>query len=189
MTGTRVGTRQNERDLTDHAVEDLLALLDQLVGVDRELVDVLVLDEGLAVLTLRRRVEEAVGVDALVPGLEDRVTQNVVGAVVAVLPDERNRHLVLVLEGLRHDGPTIRALETSLSRPTAEIGFHYAVSFLLIDCCCWSCSCRSHPDGRSRRRIQGRVKRRVLGWIELPEFRLWHVAVPELIGLRVLRRA
>jgi hypothetical protein len=126
---TRVGAGQNQRHLPDHAVENLLALLDQLVGVDRELVDVLVLNEDLGVLTGRRRVEEAVGVDALVTVLENRVAEDVVGRVVAVLPDERNSHLVLVLEGLRHDGPTIRALETSLGRPTAEIGFHLLSPF------------------------------------------------------------
>jgi hypothetical protein len=66
-----------------------------------------------------------VRVDAVVASLEDRVTQHVARLVVRVLPDERNTHLVHVLEGFGRDRPAIRALETGLRGVTAEICFHF----------------------------------------------------------------
>jgi hypothetical protein len=45
---TGIGARKHQADLTDDAVEDLLGLLNQLVGVDRQGRDVLVLDKRLA---------------------------------------------------------------------------------------------------------------------------------------------
>jgi hypothetical protein len=105
----------------DHTVEDLLAPLDQLVGVDRKRRDVAVLNEGLGLLAGLSLIEKAVGVNTFVSSFQNRVTQHVGRIVVTVLPDERNGHLVLVLERLRHDGSTISALETSLGCPTAEV--------------------------------------------------------------------
>jgi hypothetical protein len=105
------------------AVEDLLGPLNKLVSENRQRLDVTVLNERLGRLTCWRIVEESAAVHALVASLEDCVTQNIFRIVVRVLPDQRNGHLILVLEGLRHDGSTIAAPETSLGRPTAEIGF------------------------------------------------------------------
>ena len=53
------------------------------------------------------------------------MTENVLGGVVAVLPDQRNRDLVLILEGVRPNGTSVGALEISLGCPTAEVGFHF----------------------------------------------------------------
>jgi hypothetical protein len=90
-----------------------------------------VLDHLLGGLALLGGVEEPVGVDALVPVLQNRVSEDVVDAAVTVLPDQRNLLLVHVLESTTHDGSTVGALEASLGGPAAEIGFHFDCSFLL----------------------------------------------------------
>ena len=69
--GAGVGTRHDERGLPDDAVGDLLGPLDQLVGEDREAVDVLVGHGDLGLLGIFAVVEVAERVDALaVPVLE-----------------------------------------------------------------------------------------------------------------------
>jgi hypothetical protein len=50
------------------------------------------------------------------------VTKHIRRVIMGVLPDQRDSHLVLMLEGLGHDGSTIAALETGLRCPTTEIG-------------------------------------------------------------------
>jgi hypothetical protein len=93
------------------------------------------LQELLGGLGLFALVEEPVGVDTFLTVLENGMTQNIVGIRVTVLPNQRDLRLVLMAEGPRHDGTTIRALEPRLGRPSAEICFHFDGSFLsLLDC-------------------------------------------------------
>ena len=77
--GARIGTRQDQGDLANDAVRDLLGLLDELIGEDRERGDVLVLHQRLRVLRLRGLVEISVAVRTLVTMLQDGVTQHVLG--------------------------------------------------------------------------------------------------------------
>src|SRR5437868_859530 len=69
----RVRSRENKADLTDDAVEDLLGPLDELVGVDRQRLDVLVLYELLSCFGLIAVVEVPVAVNTVFPGLENSV--------------------------------------------------------------------------------------------------------------------
>src|SRR5215211_1488013 len=87
--------------------------------------------ERPSLLAGRRVVEEAVAVDTLATSLKNRVTQHILRVVVRVLPNKRDRHLVLMLEGFGHDGPTIGALDARLSCPTTEVRFfsHFGSSF------------------------------------------------------------
>jgi hypothetical protein len=117
-----VRTGEDEADLTDHAVRHRLRLLDQLVGVDREVLDVLVLDELASGVGLLRLVEIAVAVDAVVTILEDGMTEYVLRLVMVVLPHQRDRGLVLVLEGVGQNRPPIGALQVGLGGPPAEVG-------------------------------------------------------------------
>ena len=125
--GTRIGASHHEADLTDHAVDDVGRLLHELVCEDGQRRDVAVHHQRLGVLSRVGVVEVTVGVDAIRSILQHRMTENVGGLVVAMLPDQRHGHLVLVLEGIRHDGPTVGALETGLSGPTAEVGLPVGV--------------------------------------------------------------
>jgi hypothetical protein len=132
---TRVRTREHEAELADHAVHDRPALLLELVGEDGKHGDVTVLHCLLEVLRLRGVVEVRVGVHTLRAGLEDRVTENVLGLAVDVVVDERDLHAVLMLEGIGKDGPPVRALESSLGCPAAEVSCcdrHLTVSFRLV---------------------------------------------------------
>src|SRR6201999_2452334 len=72
-------------------------------------------------------VEEALGVHPVLAVRQRRVAQNVLRAVVLVLPHERNLLPVHVLEGLGRDDSPVRALETGLRCVPAEIGFHYGL--------------------------------------------------------------
>ena len=116
-----IGTAQDQAQLTDDAVEDLLGLLLQPVRVDRERDDVSVLDQRLGVLGLGGVVEVGVCVHTVLTLLENRMTQNVLGVVVGVLPDEGDRCLVLVRERTPHDRSTVGALESHLGCVPAEV--------------------------------------------------------------------
>jgi hypothetical protein len=123
--GARVGTRQDQRKLANDAVRDLLGPLDQTVGEDGQRGNITVLHQRLRVLTLRRLVEEAIGVDTLRTAvLEDGMAQNVLRRCVTVLPHERDSLGVLVLEGARQNRSPIRAPETELGGPATEVRFH-----------------------------------------------------------------
>src|SRR5215216_680772 len=121
-----IGTRENQTDLLDHAMEDILGLLHQLVGPDGQRVDVFVLDQSLSVLAGFGAVEEAVGVNAVLPSFEHDVAEHVLRVVVPVLPDQRNLLAVHVLESLGRDGPTVGALEPSLRGVSTKVRcFHF----------------------------------------------------------------
>src|SRR5690606_30659252 len=126
--GARVGSRKNQTDFPDVAVENVLPLLLQVVGIDRQHVDVAMLDELLGLLPLLGVVEETVGVDASGPVLEERMSQNVTGSIVLMLPDERDLDLILMLEGPSLDGSTISTQEVMLGSVTAEVRSHFDCS-------------------------------------------------------------
>src|SRR4029079_2418077 len=106
----RIGTGENETDFTNGAVKNTTRTLDQFVSPNREHVDVAVPNQASCVESLARRVEESVLVDAVISVLEIGMTKDVFGISMAMLPNERNSRLILMLESTRHDGPTVRAL-------------------------------------------------------------------------------
>src|SRR5450756_3257125 len=72
----------------------------QSVRIDAEILDILVLDESLAVLTLLCVVEEALSVDTIFAVLKNQVTENVSRFLVLVLPHKRDLSAILVREGV-----------------------------------------------------------------------------------------
>ncbi len=130
--GTRVGTRKDQTNLSNNTVDNILATTDnrllELVGVDREVLDVLVLNQKLSILTLLGSIEISVRVHTIIASLEDCVTENILRPVVAMLPDEGNGHTIHVLKRFGSNRPTVGALETSLSGIAAEI------SVIHVDC-------------------------------------------------------
>ena len=120
-----VGARQNKAHLTNNSVKDLLAPLDQLVGVDRHRGDVAVTHQGLGVVGRFGGVEICVCIHTIFPVLENRVAQYVARIVVSVLPNKRNLLPVVDLERVRHNGPAVGALETSLGCVTAKVSSHF----------------------------------------------------------------
>ena len=81
------------------------------------------------------------------------MTEHVLRAVVTVLPDERNRCLILMRESVRHDGSTVGANESSLGCVTTKVSSHFDcllpfLELLLIQpaptelACCYSATHR-----------------------------------------------
>ena len=130
--GARVGSCNHEADLTNGSVHNVVALVDELVGVDRERGDVPVLNALLRLGCGLAIVEEAVDVHAVVTVLQDSVAENVRCLVVLVLPNQRNPLAVTILERAGHDRPTVCALETILGGIAAEICFHFECSPFLL---------------------------------------------------------
>ena len=116
-----VSPGQDKAQLPDIAVGNEIALLLELVGEDRQSVDVAVLHRLLHHLAVGGVVEVAVGIHALIPLLQDGVSQNKAGIVVEVVVDKRDFLPVIVLKRTFHDGEAVRASEVSSGCPTAEI--------------------------------------------------------------------
>jgi hypothetical protein len=81
----------------------------------------------LCMRSLAGLIEITVSVNSIITILENGVPQNILRVGMTMLPNERNSHLVLMLESARHDSSTVRALESSFGSVTAEIWFHFDV--------------------------------------------------------------
>src|SRR5690606_35577675 len=126
--GSRIGAREHEAHLSDETMQNVLALLHELVRVDRKRDNVSVLHGDLGTLSLGRRIEETARVDAVLSMFKDCLAKNVLRIIVSVLPNQRHSHLVLMLESVGGDRSTIGTLQVSLSSVTAEVSyFHFEV--------------------------------------------------------------
>ena len=106
--GAGIGPGEHEAHLTDHAVNDVRALLLELVCVDGQRRNVAMLDQFLGILPGRSGVERAVGVDTVAALLQIRMTQDVVRRIVHMLPYQRHGCPVAIAEGTRTNGTTVR---------------------------------------------------------------------------------
>src|SRR5450756_790118 len=104
----------------------------QSVRIDAEILDILVLDESLAVLTLLCVVEEALSVDTIFAVLKNQVTENVSRFLVLVLPHKRDLSAILVREGVGANRPAIGALDPVLGDVPGEIRYHFDVFLGLV---------------------------------------------------------
>ena len=122
--GAWVGPGQDHGNLDDVAVNNVSPSLVEAVGVDRESLDVAVLHELLGVLGARSVVESAVGVNTLIPILEQSVPENVVDGVVPMLPYKRHALAVILLERIMLDSAPVGAGQVVLSGPATEVELH-----------------------------------------------------------------
>ena len=122
--GARVGPRQDHGNLDDVAVNNVTTSLVEAVGVDRESLDVAVLHELLGVIRTRSVVERAVGVNTLIPILEQCMPENIVDGVVPMLPYKRHALAVILLERIMLDSAPIGAGQVVLSGPATEVKLH-----------------------------------------------------------------
>ena len=130
-----ISSCQHQADLTNHTVEDLLRLFNQLVGKDRKLCKVSMLNGDLCIRSLRGAIEVSVSPDAIFFIGQQNVTQDIVRRVMSVLPHERHLNTILMLEGICKNGAAVGALQTILSGVTTKIWYHFEVflSSYLID--------------------------------------------------------
>ena len=79
------------------------------------------LDRRTSGVGRRGVVEKPLGIDAVVAVRETHLSKDVVNVPTAMLVDQRDSHIVLVLKGSRKDGATIRTRDVVLGSPPLEI--------------------------------------------------------------------
>ena len=131
---SRVRSGDNQANFPDVSVMNVLALLDKLIRVDAQLGNVSVENKLLRPLGLRVVVEVSIRPDTVVNIGENRVTEDVVRVVVAVLPEKRNLLAVIALEGTGHDDSPVRALEAVPGCVPGEIRgrCHFDLQLLVV---------------------------------------------------------
>ena len=117
----RIGTGENQTHLSDHTMNNIGTSLLQLIRIDRELGDVAMLELFLRHLPHGGRVDKTVGVHAFVTVLKQSVSDDIVGAVVLVIPNKRNRFTIAIGESVMTNDSTVRALNVVTSGPASKI--------------------------------------------------------------------
>src|SRR4029077_2658017 len=125
-------SRQNQGHLTNDTVNDLHGLLDELVGVDRQHLDVAMLAERLGLRSRQGGVEVALSTNTVTDAVQNDMAQDVVGRVVQVLPHERNGGVVVALEGVMLDGPAVSAPDAGPRAVPGEVRFHFDCLLLVV---------------------------------------------------------
>ena len=126
-----IGPGDDQAEFTNIAVDHVLAaavgLLFQPVGVDRQGLHVAMLYQLLGGLAALRLVEEAIGIHAVLPVLQNGVTQDVGGVIVLVVPHDGNRHPVAVLESVAANRASVGADNVISGCPATKVilQFHF----------------------------------------------------------------
>jgi hypothetical protein len=132
--GLTICTVDANAELSNVSVNHQAALLSKTTREDAEAVNIAVLNELLGRGAHLGLVEVGVCVYTFLAILENCVAKDLVRTVVVVRPNERDLHLVLMRERVRSNGSTVRAKNSALRSPTAEICFHFDFySFLVLD--------------------------------------------------------
>jgi hypothetical protein len=117
----------NKAYFTNCSVKNLACSFNKFIRPNRQHSNVAVIKKVLCMSSLAGLIEVSVSVNSIITILENGVPQNILRVGMTMLPNERNPHLVLMLESARHDSSTVRALESSFGSVTAEIWFHFDV--------------------------------------------------------------
>ena len=123
--GAGVCSGQHKADLSDRAVQNIRPLLLELVGINTQRGYVAVLHKKLGVAAGFRFVECAVGVNAVLTVLQQRMAQNIHCIVVLMVPDQRDRLPVIALECVLADRASIGAFQIVTGSPATEIVPHF----------------------------------------------------------------
>ena len=120
--GLGICTSQNKTDFTDHTMHNVMALLLQLIGENRQRGDVTMSDKLFAHFAKFGIVEQTIAIHAI--GLIDQgsLADNGTRCIVTMVPDERNNSTVLMCECILANYSTIRAQKIVLGRPALKIG-------------------------------------------------------------------
>nr|DAN64021.1 MAG TPA: hypothetical protein [Caudoviricetes sp.] len=126
--GLRVGTHQYERHLDELAVHDSGALLLKILGVDRKRIEVAVLHQLAGGVGSWGVVECAESVHTVIAVLELSSAEDVLHGLASMLPHQRKRGAILVLECARRNRSTIRAQNIGPSGISRKVWFHFDLS-------------------------------------------------------------
>ena len=131
--GPRICSCKDKAQLTNLAVDDILAHLLKLVGIDGQRSYIAMLHESLSRLSSFGVVERAIGINAIVTILQQGMAQNILRIVMLVIPYQGYGSAVIVLECITSDSPAIAAQQIVSGCPSAEIViFHFDVSSFFI---------------------------------------------------------
>jgi hypothetical protein len=98
-----------------------LAVVLKLVCADRQSAYVTMFDQLFCGFAAFGVIEHTVRIYATISTVEQRLTQNIVGVVMLMVPYKRNGFAVMVLERIRHNGSTVGAFQIAARSPTSEI--------------------------------------------------------------------
>ena len=102
-------------------MQNITAVLLQLVGIDRKGFHVAMLNKNLSLLTRLRVVERAIRINALIHVMKQRFTQDVLGIIMLVIPYQRHFHAIALFECTSSNHTTIRTLQVITSGPSRKI--------------------------------------------------------------------
>ena len=131
--GSGVCSCKDKAQLTNLAMNDILAHLLKLVGIDRQRSYIAMLHESLSRLSSFGVVERAIGINAIITILQQGMAQNILRIVMLVVPYQRYGTTIIVLECITSDSPAIAAQQIVSGCPSAKIViFHFDVSSFFI---------------------------------------------------------
>ena len=174
--GTRIRRTDNQTDLSDVPVNDILAAaighLLQPIGVNGKHMHIAVLNDLLGFLAALGFVQETVGIYAVLAVFQNGMAQDVVNIVVLMVPNNRNRHPVAMLESVPPDSSSVGANKIVSGCPATKVilQIHFELCPPLkcfvrsiplwehSSCCSGACphsgpsrvSCRSSAESHSR---------------------------------------
>ena len=169
-TSPGVSSCHHEADFTNYTMNHITVLLLELIGVNGEGLHIAMLHQKLAGSSGFRLIKGAVGIDTVLPVLQQSVSQNIGRVVVLVVPYKRNHFPVTILKGVLADSPPICTYKVVSGSPATKVipQLHFELfppSVLVLflrtarsDCCSgvrppsgpWTASCQSSAESRSR---------------------------------------
>ena len=115
-------TRQNKTDFTDHTMHNVVALLLQLIGENRQRGNITMSDKLFAHVAEFGVIEQTIAIHAIRLIDQGSLADNGTRCIVTMVPDERNNSTVLMCECILANYSTIRAQKIVLGRPALKIG-------------------------------------------------------------------
>ena len=115
-------TRQNKTDFTDHTMHNVVALLLQLIGENRQRGNIAMSDKLFAHVAEFGVIEQTIAIHAIRLIDQGSLADNGTRCIVTMVPDERNNSTVLMCECILANYSTISAQKIVLGRPALKIG-------------------------------------------------------------------
>ena len=134
---TRIRSCQNKTYFTNDSMKNRRAVLFKFIGEYGQRSYVPMFYQQFCFLSSGCVVKHTVSINSVVSIFQNGMSQYVVGIVMLMIPNKRNRLSVLFFESILHNHPAIGTFEICFCCPTAEIIilFHFELFLRRIDCC------------------------------------------------------
>ena len=120
--GLGICTSQNKTDFTDRTMHNVVALLLQLIGENRQRGNITMSDKLFAHVSKFGVIEQTIAIHAIRLIDQGSLADNGTRCIVTMVPDERNNSTVLMCECILANYSTISAQKIVLGRPALKIG-------------------------------------------------------------------